>query len=221
MTPRPTASEAPDGAPDGPQDRTRSEPRGEVPAGAPEALPDPAPAPGGPVGDAWPELRERPVLRRSVGVFLALCGVFTVLVAGWGVVALTRDHTRPETDLSRAERLAGLHSSQHPGQGRYYIPDEVVLTRTADGSEAGYLHYRLDGGQDVNVDDFLRTYNLPEPGTPAQLPGDLVQALPGEEPAVAPSLPGSSGSDGHRQIFVAPAENGPAGAGDVYVRATG
>lgn len=84
MTSRPTASEAPDGAPEGSQDRPRQGPRGEAPAGGSEALPDPARAPGGPVGDAWPELRERPVLRRSVGVFLALCGVFAVLVAGWG-----------------------------------------------------------------------------------------------------------------------------------------
>ncbi|MFC9326019.1 hypothetical protein [Kitasatospora sp. NPDC057015] len=176
---------------------------------------------GGALADARPPLRGRPALRRSVGAVLALCAVFTLAVAGWGVFALMRDHTPPETDLSRAERLAGLHPSQHPGKGRYYVPDEAVLTLAADGTPTGYLHYRLDGGQDVNLDDFLRTYGLPAPGAPAALPPDLVAALPGEQPAAAPALPATAGGDGRRQVYAAPADGGPAGAADVYVRATG
>ncbi|MFE3110469.1 hypothetical protein ACFRKE_34670 [Kitasatospora indigofera] len=175
---------------------------------------------GGALADAWPSLRGRPVLRRSAGAVLALCAVFTLAVAGWGVFALTRDHTPPETDLTRAERLAGLHPSQHPGKGRYYVPDDAVLGRAADGTPTGYLHYRLDGGPDVNLDDFLRTYGLPAPGAPAPLPSDLVTALPGEEPATAPALPATAGADGRRQVFVAPG-SGLAGAADVYVRAVG
>ncbi|MEU6233242.1 hypothetical protein [Kitasatospora sp. NPDC047058] len=161
------------------------------------------------------------VLRWLLAGFLGLCVVFTVSVVAWGVVALTRDHTRPETDLSRAERLAGLSDEQHPGKGRYYIAADAVLARAPDGTATGYLHYRLGGGIDVNVEDFLRTYDLPQPGGPAPLPEDLKAALPGDEPADAALLPGDPGSSGHRQVWVVPSPTGLQGAGDIYVRATG
>ncbi|MFD0272816.1 hypothetical protein ACFVHB_02760 [Kitasatospora sp. NPDC127111] len=161
------------------------------------------------------------MLRRLVAGFLGLCVVFTVVVVGWGVVALTREHAPRETDLSRAERLAGLNHEQHPGKGRYYVAEDAVLARAPDGTTTGYLHYRLGGGVDVNVDDFLRTYDLPRPGGPAPLPEDLKAALPGDEPAEAALLPGDPGSSGHRQIWVVQSPAGLDGAGDVYVRATG
>ncbi|GAA2089400.1 hypothetical protein GCM10009759_12260 [Kitasatospora saccharophila] len=163
----------------------------------------------------------RPVLRRLLVAFLAACVGFTVLVVGWGVVALTRDHTPRETDSTRAQRLAGLHADQHPGKGRYYVPQDAVLARTPDGTRVGYLHYRLGGGDDVNVDDFLRTYDLPGPGGPAPLPDDLRTALPGDEPPEAALLPEAPGSGVHRQVYVVRTQDGPTGAGDVYVRATG
>ncbi|MFI9329569.1 hypothetical protein ACIGZJ_18730 [Kitasatospora sp. NPDC052868] len=165
---------------------------------------------------------------------LSLCGVFTVAVAGWGVVAVMRDHVPRETDVSRAERLAQLHAGQHPGKGRYYIPEAAHYGRAPDGTPVGYLHYRLGGGDDVNLDDFLHVYDLPQPGAPVPLPADLRAALPGEEPAEAAQLPqptdstatssstgtSSSTATTRRQIYVAPANTGLAGAADVYVRAT-
>ncbi|MFI6445274.1 hypothetical protein [Kitasatospora sp. NPDC050543] len=174
---------------------------------------------GGWLGDALPWLRPRPVLRRSVAAFLVLCVAFVVLVLGWGVFALTRDRTPPESDRSRAERLAGLHDSQHPGKGRYYIPMDAVYGRLPDGSAAGYLHYRFEGGRDVNVDDFLSTYDLPAPGAAAALPADLRAALPGDEPSEAPLVTDPAG--GHRQIYVLRSDAALEGAGDVWVRASG
>ncbi|MFF4815007.1 hypothetical protein ACFY2K_10520 [Kitasatospora sp. NPDC001309] len=124
----------------------------------------------------------------------------------------------PETDSDRAERLAGLHHDQHPGIGRYYIPAQAVLSRTADGKPVAYLHYVLRGGDDAGLDDFCRTYNLPRPSSPAPLPEDLKAALPGEEPAEGVLLP--EGQPG-RQVFVVEQPGGRPGAADVYIRAAG
>ncbi|MER7767487.1 hypothetical protein [Kitasatospora sp. NPDC096140] len=151
--------------------------------------------------------------------FLVLCGLITMGCAWWGVAAYLRAVDPPPTDTDRAERLAGLSHEQHPGKGRYYVPADAVLSRTADGARVAYLRYRIGGGDDANLDDFLRTYDLPRPGAPASLPEDLRASLPGDEPAAGPLLPDGQGG---REIFVVerPAADLP-GAADVYVRAAG
>lgn len=169
--------------------------------------------PAGPGGA--PSGRRAP--RLLLGAFLVGCVVFTVLAVGWGVLALTGDHGGREGDRGRVERLAGLHPDQHPGKGRYYVAEDAVLTTAPDGTRTGYLHYRLGGGQDVNVDDFLATYDLPQPGPPAPVPADLAAALSGDEPASAALLDAGGG----RRIYVVRADTGLPGAGDVYVRAGG
>ncbi|MFJ9952457.1 hypothetical protein [Kitasatospora sp. NPDC091207] len=143
--------------------------------------------------DSWPALHGRPVLRRTVAVGLVLFVAVAAALLVRGVNALTLGRGAIETDRDRAELLAGLHPSQHPGAGRYYVPVGAVYTRTADGVPVAYLHYRLGGGQDVGVGDFLRTYDLPAPGPSAPLPADLAAALGGDEPAEAPELPGPDG----------------------------
>ncbi|MFF2039755.1 hypothetical protein ACFVVX_04965 [Kitasatospora sp. NPDC058170] len=149
---------------------------------------------GGPAGertpsDSWPALHGRPVLRRSIAVGLVLCVAFMGVLLVRGVNALTVGRAVPETDRDRAELLAGLHPSQHPGAGRYYVPVGAVYTRTPEGVPVAYLHYRLGGGRPVDVADFLRTYDLPAPGPRAPLPPDLTAALGGDEPSEAPELP--------------------------------
>ncbi|MFE2723525.1 hypothetical protein [Kitasatospora sp. NPDC059327] len=143
--------------------------------------------------DSWPALHGRPVLRRTVAVGLVLAVAVAAALLVRGVNALTLGRGAIETDRDRAELLAGLHPSQHPGAGRYYVPVGAVYTRTADGVPVAYLHYRLGGGQDIGVGDFLRTYDLPAPGPSAPLPADLAAALGGDEPAEAPELPGPDG----------------------------
>ncbi|MFD7453362.1 hypothetical protein [Kitasatospora sp. NPDC059827] len=150
--------------------------------------------------------------------FLTLCVLITVGCAWWAVATVLRLGHPAETDGDRAERVAGLDHEQHPHKGRYYIPTDTALSRIADGSQVAYLHYRLGGGEDVNIDDFLRTYDLPLPGTRARLPEDLKAALPGEEPAEGVLLP--EGRPG-RQVFVVEQPGGRPGAADVYVRAAG
>ncbi|MFH8386217.1 hypothetical protein ACH4E7_35740 [Kitasatospora sp. NPDC018058] len=113
-----------------------------------------------------------------------------------------------------------MHYRQHPDKGRYHIPANAVLSRTADGSWVAYLHYGVGSGDDNNINDFLHTYNLPRTGTPAPLPEDLRAALPGDEPAQGMLLPeGRAG----RQIFVVerPSDRLNPGAADIYVRAIG
>lgn len=149
---------------------------------------------GGPAGertpgDSWPALQGRPVLRRSIAVGLVLCVAFMGVLLVRGVNALTIGRPVPETDRDRAELLAGLHPSQHPGAGRYYVPVGAVYTHTPDGVPVAYLHYRLGSGRPVDVADFLRTYDLPAPGPLAPLPADLTAALGGDEPAEASELP--------------------------------
>ncbi|MFD8701830.1 hypothetical protein ACFV1W_04275 [Kitasatospora sp. NPDC059648] len=142
------------------------------------------------VTDSWPALHGRPVLRRTVAVGLVLCVSVAAALVVRGVNALTVGGVGSrETDRDRAERLAGLHPSQHPGAGRYYVPVGAVYTRTSDGAPVAYLHYRLGGGKEPGLDDFLHTYDLPEPGPAAPLPPDLAAALGGDEPAEAPELP--------------------------------
>ncbi|MET8626204.1 hypothetical protein ABZW30_21020, partial [Kitasatospora sp. NPDC004669] len=141
------------------------------------------------VTDSWPALHGRPVLRRTVAVGLVLGVSVAAALVVRGVDALTADQVGRETDRDRAERLAGLHPSQHPGAGRYYVPVSTVYTRTSDGAPIAYLHYRLGGGKDPGLGDFLRTYDLPAPGPAAPLPPDLAAALGGDEPAEAPELP--------------------------------
>ncbi|MBD0689750.1 hypothetical protein BG452_28185 [Streptomyces sp. CBMA123] len=134
------------------------------------------------------------------------------------MAAFQRFGRPPETDVDRAERVAGLHFEQHPQKGRYYIPAAAVLSRAADGVPVAYLHYSLGGGDDAGIGDFLRTYDLPLPGTSTPLPADLRAALPGDEPAAGLLLPdGRAG----RQIFVVERSSGRGGAAEVYVRATG
>ncbi|MFJ7248152.1 hypothetical protein ACIQWA_26460 [Kitasatospora sp. NPDC098652] len=124
----------------------------------------------------------------------------------------------PLTDADRAEQLAGLYYEQHPGKGRYYVPADAVLSRSADGTSVAYLHYRIGGGDSATIDDFLDTYDLPQPGASGRLPEDLKAALPGEEPAEGVLLPeGRAG----RQVFVVAHPSEHHGAADVYVRATG
>ncbi|MFF2040083.1 hypothetical protein ACFVVX_06645 [Kitasatospora sp. NPDC058170] len=182
--------------------------------------------------EAVPGPQGRQPGQRAAAWALTLCGVFMVAVAGWGVAAMTQDQSARETDVNRAERLARLHAEQHPGKGRYYVPEAASYGLAPDGTPVGYLHYRLGGGDDVNLDDFLRVYDLPQPGAPAPLPADLRAALPGEEPTEAAQLPeppdgnssatstGSTTTSTGRQIYVVPADTGLAGAADVYVRAT-
>lgn len=141
------------------------------------------------VTDSWPALHGRPVLRRTVAVGLVLCVSAGAAMIVRGVNALTVGRVGRETDRDRAERLAGLHPSQHPGAGRYYVPVGAVYTLTSDGSPVAYLHYRLGGGKEPGLGDFLRTYDLPAPGPAAPLPPDLAAALGGDEPAEAPELP--------------------------------
>ncbi|MFF8773282.1 hypothetical protein [Kitasatospora sp. NPDC015120] len=136
-------------------------------------------------GDSWPALHGRPVLRRTVAIGLVIFVSVLAALAVRGVNALTVGRGAVETDRDRAEMLAGLHPSQHPGAGRYYVPVGAVYTRTADGLPVAYLHYRLAGGHEVGVGDFLRTYDLAAPGAFAPLPADLAEALGGDEPAEA------------------------------------
>ncbi|WP_406204702.1 hypothetical protein OH807_29320 [Kitasatospora sp. NBC_01560] len=140
------------------------------------------------VSDSWPALHGRPVLRRTIAVGLVLAIALLAALAVRGVNALTLGRGAIETDRDRAELLAGLHPSQHPGAGRYYVPVGAVYTRLADGVPVAYLHYRLAGGPDVGVDDFLRTYDLPAPGPLTALPSDLTAALGGDEPSEAHEL---------------------------------
>ncbi|WP_328954613.1 hypothetical protein [Kitasatospora purpeofusca] len=138
--------------------------------------------------DSWPALHGRPVLRRTVAIGLVVFVSVLAALAVRGVNALTVGRGAIETDRDRAELLAGLHPSQHPGAGRYYVPVGAVYTRGADGLPVAYLHYRLAGGREVGVGDFLRTYDLPAPGAVAPLPADLTEALGGDEPASAPEV---------------------------------
>ncbi|WP_406088664.1 hypothetical protein [Kitasatospora purpeofusca] len=138
--------------------------------------------------ESWPALHGRPVLRRTVAIGLVVFVSVLAALAVRGVNALTVGRGAIETDRDRAELLAGLHPSQHPGAGRYYVPVGAVYTRGADGLPVAYLHYRLAGGREVGVGDFLRTYDLPAPGAAAPLPADLTEALGGDEPASAPEL---------------------------------
>ncbi|MER7585058.1 hypothetical protein [Kitasatospora sp. NPDC097691] len=163
---------------------------------------------------------DRPWMRWLLGAFLVLCVLITVGCVWWGVAGFLRTRNPPDTDATRAERLAGLRFRTDAGFGRYYIPADVVLSRAADGSRVAYLHYGIAGGDNVNVEDFLDTYRLPRTGTLAPLPEDLRTALPGDEPAEGVLL--TEGQAG-RQIFVVerPSDTFTEGAADVYVRATG
>ncbi|MFE7562009.1 hypothetical protein [Kitasatospora sp. NPDC057500] len=151
--------------------------------------------------DSWPALHGRPVLRRTVAIGLVIFVSVLAALAVRGVNALTIGRGAIETDRDRAELLAGLHPSQHPGAGRYYVPVGAVYTHTPDGLPVAYLHYRLVGGREVGVGDFLRTYDLAAPGGLAPLPADLAEALGGDEPAQAHEVgaPAPSGS-----LFAAP-----------------
>ncbi|MGW7584905.1 hypothetical protein ACWGKU_03675 [Kitasatospora sp. NPDC054768] len=144
------------------------------------------------VTDSWPALHGRPVLRRTVAVGLVLCVSVVAALVVRGVNALTAGGTGRETDRDRAERLAGLHPSQHPGVGRFYVPVGAVYTHTSGGAPVAYLHYRLGGGRAPGLGDFLSAYDLPSPGPAAPLPADLLAALGGDEPAEAPELPESA-----------------------------
>ncbi|MFF4383332.1 hypothetical protein [Kitasatospora sp. NPDC001547] len=143
------------------------------------------------VTDSWPALHGRPVLRRTVAVGLVLCVSVAAALVVRGVNTLTAGRVGRETDRDRAERLAGLHPSQHPGLGRFYVPVGAVYTHTSDGAPVAYLHYRLGGGRAPGLGDFLSAYDLPSPGPAARLPADLLAALGGDEPAEAPELPES------------------------------
>ncbi|MFJ7247246.1 hypothetical protein ACIQWA_21730 [Kitasatospora sp. NPDC098652] len=176
------------------------------------------------VTDSWPVLHGRPVLRRTVAVGLVLCVSAGAALIVRGVNALTVGRVGRETDRDRAERLAGLHPSQHPGAGRYYVPVGAVYTRTSDGAPVAYLHYRLGGGKEPGLGDFLQTYDLPAPGPAAPLPPDLAAALGGDEPAEAPELPelpagavGSAGSAGPVGDSGAPSPSGAASASAAVV----
>ncbi|MFJ3215862.1 hypothetical protein ACIPLC_08090 [Kitasatospora sp. NPDC086801] len=140
------------------------------------------------VTDSWPALHGRPVLRRTVAVGLVLCVSVAAALVVRGVNSLTAGRVGRETDRDRAELLAGLHPSQHPGGGRSYVPVGAVYTHTPDGAPIAYLHYRV-AGKDVGLGDFLRAYDLPAPGPTAPLPADLTAALGGDGPAEAPELP--------------------------------
>ncbi|MEV7022154.1 hypothetical protein, partial [Kitasatospora sp. NPDC093558] len=144
------------------------------------------------VTDSWPALHGRPVLRRTVAVSLVLFVSVAAALLVRGVNTLTLGGGGRETDRDRAERLAGLHPSQHPGAGRAFVPVGSVYTHAPDGSAVAYLHYRVAGGKDVGLADFLRAYDLPDPGPAAPLPPDLSTALGGNEPTAAPELPEAS-----------------------------
>ncbi|MEU8511377.1 hypothetical protein AB0C76_07310 [Kitasatospora sp. NPDC048722] len=146
------------------------------------------------VTDSWPALHGRPVLRRTVAVSLVLLVSVAAALLVQGINTLTLGGGGRETDRDRAERLAGLHPSQHPGAGRAFVPVGSVYTHAPDGSAVAYLHYRVAGGKDVGLADFLRAYDLPEPGPAAPLPPDLSTALGGNEPTTAPELPEPSPS---------------------------
>ncbi|MQS14573.1 hypothetical protein F7Q99_20460 [Streptomyces kaniharaensis] len=146
------------------------------------------------VTDSWPALHGRPVLRRTVAVGLVLCVSVAAALLVRGINTFTLGRGVRETDRDRAERLAGLHPSQHPGADRYYVPVGAVYAHTADGAAVAYLHYRVAGGKDVGLGDFLRAYDLPAPGPAAPLPPDLATALGGDEPDEAPELPEPSPS---------------------------
>ncbi|MFF2953171.1 hypothetical protein ACFVVU_17720 [Kitasatospora sp. NPDC057965] len=161
----------------------------------------------------------RPKGRRPAGGLLVLCAVLAA-AAGWTVEQGARMTDLRESDTDRAQRLAGLHHRQHPGKGRYYVPEAAVLAGPPGGPRVAYLHYRLGGGPDSNLDDFVRVYDLPAPGAPAPLPPDLAAALPGEEPAQGALLPEPPGGP-ERRIFALDLDTGFAGAADVYVRAVG
>ncbi|WP_158845095.1 hypothetical protein [Streptomyces sp. NRRL WC-3742] len=135
----------------------------------------------------------------------------------WGVDAFLNARAARETEAVRAERLAGLSYQQHPGKGRYYVPAWAVIAKTPAGTPVAYLHYGAGATEDNNIDDFLRTYDLPPAGTRAPLPEDLRAVLPGDRPTEGVLLPeGRAG----RQVFVVllPGAGAPRGA-DVYVRA--
>ncbi|AUY50190.1 hypothetical protein [Streptomyces sp. CB01881] len=174
---------------------------------------------GGWIGEAVPGARRRPGIRRALVWGIGVCLAFTVVAVGWIAQVMMATVHPPETDADRAEKLATLHYRQHPGKGRYYVPAEAVFGRLPDGTRAGYLHYQVQAGPDSNVDDFLRVYDLPQPGAPVPLPDDLRAAFPGEEPAEAP-LVRQAGTD-KRQIFVVTAAAGSPQGADIYVRATG
>ncbi|MGW2251274.1 hypothetical protein ACWCXH_13830 [Kitasatospora sp. NPDC001660] len=146
------------------------------------------------VTDSWPALHGRPVLRRTVAVSLVLVVSVAAALLVRGINTLTLGGGGRETDRDRAERLAGLHPSQHPGAGRTFVPVGSVYTHAPDGSAVAYLHYRVAGGKDVGLADFLHTYDLPDPGPAAPLPPDLSTALGGNEPPTAPELPEPSPS---------------------------
>ncbi|MEE1783293.1 hypothetical protein PUR71_10255 [Streptomyces sp. SP17BM10] len=146
------------------------------------------------VTDSWPALHGRPVLRRTVAVSLVLLVSVAAALLVRGVNTLTLGGGGRETDRDRAERLAGLHPSQHPGAGRAFVPVGSVYTHAPDGMAVAYLHYRVAGGKDVGLADFLRAYDLPDPGPAAPLPPDLATALGGNEPTTAPELPEPSPS---------------------------
>ncbi|MFF3112567.1 hypothetical protein ACFVSN_25645 [Kitasatospora sp. NPDC057904] len=146
------------------------------------------------VTDSWPALHGRPVLRRTVAVSLVLLVSVAAALLVRGINTLTLGGGGRETDRDRAERLAGLHPSQHPGAGRAFVPVGSVYTHAPDGSAVAYLHYRVAGGKDVGLADFLRTYDLPDPGPAAPLPPDLSTALGGNEPTTAPEVPEPSPS---------------------------
>ncbi|KJS62986.1 hypothetical protein [Streptomyces rubellomurinus] len=160
--------------------------------------------------------------RRFLVAFQALCVLVVAGCVWWGVAAFLRAGDPRETGTDRAERLAGLHHEQHPGKGRYYVPADTVLSTTPDGVPVAYLHYGVRDTGDNNLDDFLRTYDLPSTGTPAPLPEDLRAALPGDEPTEGVLLPEERPG---RQVFMVlrpPARKTADGvAGDIYVRATG
>ncbi|MFD5463783.1 hypothetical protein ACFWIQ_13325 [Kitasatospora sp. NPDC127059] len=156
--------------------------------------------------------------RWVLGAFLTVCVLITVGCVWWMVTAFLRFGQQPEGDTARAERLAGLDREQHPHKGRYYHPTNAVLARAADGSRVAYLRYEVGGGEGADVEDFLSTYDLPQPGAAAPLPEDLRSALPGAEPAEGALV--TEGRAG-RQVFVVPWPSGRRGAADIYVRATG
>ncbi|MFE7565263.1 hypothetical protein [Kitasatospora sp. NPDC057500] len=162
----------------------------------------------------------QPTGRRLVVGVLVLCAVLVAVAVGWTVDQGARRTDLRETDTDRAQRLAGLHHRQHPGKGRYYVPEAAVLAGPSGGTRVAYLHYRIVGGPDSSLDDFVRVYDLPAPGALAPLPPDLAAALPGEEPARGALLPEPPGGR-ERQIFALDADTGSPGAADVYVRAVG
>ncbi|MFJ1751594.1 hypothetical protein [Kitasatospora sp. NPDC088134] len=84
----------------------------------------------------------RPARRVVLVGFLVSCVVFTAVVAVLGVVAVTRG--RAGGDAVGVERMAGLSHEQHPGKGRYYVPDEAALV-PGDGQRQVFV-VRSEGG---------------------------------------------------------------------------